>query len=189
MPRKPLIRVDNRPYHVTIRSNNKEWFDLPMKLVWKICIDALRQASFKYPVKIDSFVLMSNHYHLLLYTPNADIDKFMSVLNSTISREIRSYTGRINRIFGDRYRWKLINCDQYYQNVIRYVFQNPIKAKITKRCEDYLYSTLYYQLKNIEIGFTLPTKFIGSRFIEFINDDFESSEISKALRVSGPSHN
>ena len=33
------------------------------------------------PVKIEAFVLMSNHYHLLLYTPDANLDKFMNVLS------------------------------------------------------------------------------------------------------------
>ena len=131
-------------------------------------MDAINQASYKYPVEIDAFVLMSNHYHLLLITPNADIDKFMSILNTSISREIRFRTGRINRIFGDRYKWKLINCDKYYQNVIRSVFQNPLKAKISKRCEDYPYSTLYYQVRRIDLGIKLPKKYIEERFIKFI---------------------
>lgn len=169
MGRKTLQRVNNFPYHVTIRSNNKEWFDLPMDQIWKICIRSLCRARYKYPVKIEVFVLMGNHYHLLLYTPDADIDKFMHSLNSLLSKEIRSISGRINRIFGDRYKWSIVNCDKYYQNVIRYILQNPVRANIVKHCQDYKYSTLYYQVRNKQLPITLPEYFVQEDFLNFIN--------------------
>jgi len=81
MPRKNLIRTNLYPYHVTIRSNNKEWFDLPREIVWKICLRAMVLANQKHPVRIQAFVLMANHYHLLIWTPQCNLDRFMSVFN------------------------------------------------------------------------------------------------------------
>lgn len=81
-------------------------------------------------------------------------------MNSYISRDIRTYTGRINRIFGDRYRWQLITSDSYYQRVIRYIFQNPLRKGLVKKCEDYKYSTLYHQ----KYGDFFPCKLPGVEF-------------------------
>jgi putative transposase len=169
MGRKNLIRTDQYPYHVTIRTNNKEWFDIPMETVWKICKNCISRARDKVDVNIEAFVLMNNHYHLLLYTPDANLDKFMFFLNKYISHEIRTLTGRINRIFGDRYYWQIIQSDRRYQNVVRYIFQNPLRKKIVKRCENYRYSTLYYQARTDFFPCPLPQDFKSEYYLDFVN--------------------
>lgn len=191
MARKNLIRTNEYPYHVTIRSNNKEWFNLPLTEMWTICINAIRVSNFKVPVKVEAFVLMNNHYHLLLYTPNSNLDKFMNVLNSKISKDIRIRTNRINRVFGDRYKWKLITCNLYYKSVIRYIFQNPLEVKLVTKCEDYVFSTLYYQKRNISLGLELPQEFTSQNYIKYINEQIETQtkiEIKKSLKQIGISH-
>lgn len=189
MARKTLIRQNIYPYHVTIRSNNKEWFDLPSEDMWKLCLSSLTIANFKVPVKVEAFVLMNNHYHLLLFTPNANLDKFMKILNSTISGFIRRKTGRINHIFGGRYKWSLIDNLSYYQNVTRYIFQNPIRANLCKRCEEYKLSTIYYQVNKQQLPFSLPAKFTDQKFINYINERqnvFEDRKYKIALQSLGP---
>lgn len=187
MPRKNLIRTDKSPYHITIRSNNREWFNIPMNEMWKICLESLAKANTSHPVKIQAFVLMANHYHLIVWTPNCNLDKFMGILNSHISKVIRKKTGRINRIFGDRYKWSLITNQRYHLSCLRYVYQNPIQANITKRCEHYRYSTLYYVNKDIEFSFPLfnPIQKDKEHFIKWVNqktDDLEN--IRKGLQKS-----
>ena len=58
----------------------------------------------------------------------------------------------MNRIFGDRYKWKIITSEQYYLTVIKYILQNPLRALLVKKCEEYRYSTIFYQINNIAIG-------------------------------------
>lgn len=77
------------PYHITIRSNNREWFDIPLNEVWDIYVISILKANASSPVKIQAFLLMSNQYHLVLWTPDSNLDKFMYVLNSSISKMIR----------------------------------------------------------------------------------------------------
>jgi len=188
MARKRLIRTSEFPYHVTIRSNNKDWFDIPMDVLWSISQQALARAAFKYPVKIEAFVLMNNHYHLLLYTPNSDLDVFMHILNSSLSKGIRSRTGRINRVFGDRYKWSLIQTDRYYRNVVRYIFQNPVRAGLTKKCEDYKFSTLYYQVKKMRLPVKLPERFCDKNYLSEFNtiiDSEKCQEFKREIRSSG----
>ncbi len=188
MPRKKLIRTNLHPYHITIRSNNREWFDLPLQVVWNICMASLKISNTKYPVKLQAFVLMSNHYHLMLWTPNADLDKFMYVLNSSISKLMREQTGRINRIFGDRYKWSLIDDIKYYQTCLKYIYQNPLKAKIIQRCEDYKYSSIYYVSRNCDVGIDWHDPYMDSDeaiFFDWINTvESNSEEVGKALQKS-----
>ncbi|RZF21092.1 hypothetical protein DAY19_14020 [Halobacteriovorax vibrionivorans] len=171
MPRKSLIRTNTCPYHVTIRTNNKEWFDIPMPIVWSFCMKSINYANLHHPVEIQSFVLMSNHYHLMIWTPNSDLDKFMFFFNSHLSKLIRKYTGRINRIFGDRYKWSLIKDQKYYLNVLRYIYQNPLRKDLSSLCEEYEFSSLYHYINNQNLGFKLKDPIYGDKtsFLKWVN--------------------
>ena len=83
---------------------------------------------------------MNNHYHMLLYTPLENIDKFMQFFNQNLGKSIAKQAGRINRIFGASYKWNLIISGQYHKNVIRYIYQNPVRARLVSKCGDYPYS-------------------------------------------------
>ncbi|MBI2521822.1 MAG: transposase [Bdellovibrio sp.] len=177
MGRPNLIRINNLPYHITTRCNNREWFDLPLQRVWDICINSIAVANFKFPVQIEAFVLMNNHYHLLLYTPNADVDRFMHILNSNISKRLREETLRVNRIFGNRYSWIIIQDQNHYKNVVRYIFQNPLRAGLASRCENYPNSTLFYQVRGRSFSFKLPDRFKEEISLDFLNQEMSRDEM------------
>lgn len=178
MARKNLIRTNLFPYHVTIRCNNKEWFDLPLQQVWDICIHAIATANKSYPVNIQAFVLMSNHYHLMIWTPDANLDKFMFELNRNISKEIRKITHRINRIFGDRYKWSLITSDNYFFHVEKYIYQNPLVQKLVTRSEKYPYSTLHYLYHKKKLPFeTKNEREITAEYLYEVNQLFEDRDL------------
>lgn len=183
MPRKPLVRTSLYPYHVTSRANNKEWFELPLDQVWDICIKSMRAAYYKHPVDIISFVLMGNHYHLLVQTPHSNLDQFMYELNKNIAIDLKQRTGRINKIFGGRYKWCLISNMRYLANCYRYIYQNPLRANITKRCQDYPFSTLYYKSRGLHLGIPLCDKLgLADQFkLCWLNQKIEESE-EKAIR-------
>lgn len=145
MPRPKLIRTAEHPYHITTRSNNKEWFYIPTSDVWNHAYSILKNSEKKFNVKVDAFVVMNNHYHLCVYTPEANVDKFMNDFNLKLSKKISRQADRINRIFGARYHWSVIETNSYYFNVIRYIYQNPVRAEICQRCEDYPFSDLVFQ--------------------------------------------
>ena len=142
MPRKLLIRTADFPYHIVCRSRNRDWYDLPMKTMWKIALNSFAFAMEKYPVEINAFVLMSNHYHLLVTTPDANIDKFMFEFNRKFSELVRQNSGRINQIFGGRYEWSLVKDHYYLSTVYRYIYRNPVDAGIVAKVEDFPYSSL-----------------------------------------------
>ncbi len=185
MPRARTIRQSIYPYHVTTRSNDQMWFEIPMQEVWNIALRALRDAHERQPIELISFVLMNNHYHLILKTPLGNIDKFMMEFNARFSKGIRFQCKRRNRIWGGRYHWCLIKSNHYLQNCYRYVYQNPIRASIVSRAENYPYSTLFYIHRSI--NFIIPIfdqyGFKDDYGLKWLNDEIESiDKIRKGLK-------
>lgn len=183
MPRRPLIRSDIMPYHVTARSNNREWFSLPMDDVWKICKETLWQANDRHKIELVSFVLMSNHYHMIVRTPEANLDLFMYEFNKRLAVKLKDRSHFINHILGGRYKWCLIQSNQYLSNCYRYVYQNPLRAQMTDRCENYKYSTLHSIVHGSE--FSLPIfdqmGFKDPYMLRWLNEPVDEDELS-ALR-------
>ena len=68
MPRKKLIRTDLYPYHVYGRANNKEIFYIPLCDVWRLSCELFDKVTKDYGAQVHAFVLMPNHYHLLMST-------------------------------------------------------------------------------------------------------------------------
>lgn len=143
------------PYHVWARSNNQEWFFLPINRVWNIFLKQLSIVSERYEAQVISFVLMSNHFHLLVRTPLANLDEIMNYFMREASRAIGKEAGRINHVFGGRYKSTLITKSSYLYHAYRYVYQNPVAANLTSIVEVYPYSTLPVLLGTSTVPFAL----------------------------------
>ena len=180
MPRKNLIRSNSQPYHVTSRANNKEWFTLPMEDVWELTKKCLKEANEKHRIELISFVLMSNHYHMLVKTPEGNLDKFMYEFNKRLAQNLRDSSGRINHIFGGRYKWCLIQSQTYFLNCYRYVYQNPIRAELAIRCENYPYSSLYSLVYGREFPVPLHDSigFKDVHLLNWLNEKIHENEVN-----------
>lgn len=143
MARRPLIRTSDFPYHVTGRSNNKEWFYVPMMQCWDAFEEVLIATEVAYGIELHSFVLMSNHFHLTVSTPNKNLDEAMRYLLTEVSRRLRRISNRINHIFGNRYKWSVLTNPVAWSYVYKYVYRNPVTAGISPSCLTYPYSTLH----------------------------------------------
>lgn len=143
MPRPLTILTDNYPYHVTIRTNNSQFFSLNMEQCWDIFKNELITTQRKYNFEIHGFVLMTNHYHLVVSTPNKNLSKGLVFFHSQVSKKFGLLQNTKNHLFGDRYKWSLITSDPYYYNTLRYIYQNPVRAGIVRKVENYKFSTLY----------------------------------------------
>ena len=179
MPRKKLIRSKTLPYHVTARSNNKEWFQLPLNQVWELSKESLKEASEVHPVELISFVLMSNHYHMLLTTPQGNLDGFIYEFNKRLALKIKAKSGQINRIFGGRYKWCLIESQKYLINCYRYIYQNPVRAGVVTRPEDYEFSSLRAILGRSKFSVPLHDRygFKDEYGLNWLNETIDSVEL------------
>lgn len=143
MPRRKRIFTNEYPYHVYARANNKEWFCLPMDSMWEILSSHLNSIVSDYSCSIHSFVLMTNHYHLLLSThKDYDLGSVMQWLQASVTRAVNKESGRMNHVFGGRYKASLIRTAVAYQDIYKYIYRNPVRANICEKVQDYKYSSL-----------------------------------------------
>lgn len=196
MSKKHLIRTSRLPYHVVNQVNNREWFQLELQSVWKIFANELYAISLICGAKIHSFVLMSNHYHLMVSTPQMDLGKVMEYFSRSVTKTYNSKSGRRGHLFNGRYRWSLIDTPLYYAHALKYVYRNPVEAGMCERVEDHPYSSLHGLTGQSPLLFPALTEAIevygGSyvpedweRMMSWLNERYEDEDsevIRKALR-------
>lgn len=142
MPRKPLILSSEAPYHISVRSNNRDWFQVPLEDIWFFFSECLINTQSLFSCDYYAFVLMNNHFHLLMGTPKANLGEAMRHLLTEASRRIARASNRINKIFGARYRWTILHDPQAFAYVLKYDYRNPVRAGICDSVLQYPYSTL-----------------------------------------------
>ncbi|MEC9281589.1 MAG: transposase [Bdellovibrionota bacterium] len=187
MPRLPLIYTHELPYHITARTNNQEWFQLPLREVWNIFTSNLRYINRKFGFQIHAFVLMNNHYHLIgTCSENHNLAEVMGVFQTITAKEINIKSGNINHVYGKRYRASLIGDQFYYGAALKYVFRNPVTAKLCPKVENWQYSTVSsFQLKSyakIPISchyFEKPLVLFEKNLCSWFNDDFYDKDYIK----------
>lgn len=176
------------PYHVVARTNNHEFFKSHLGACWNVFSNELYDASEKRGLKIHAFVLMSNHFHLIASTTDKDLGFVMNRLMTNTSNKLNAFAGTRNHIFGGRYKGCLITTGFYFANCLKYVYRNPVKAKLVERVEDYSYSSIV----GVHLGFPvspcslakniLPGDF--QKLLNWFNQGFENqhdSSIGKGL--------
>jgi len=142
MPRKQHIISTERPYHVSSRANNKDWFALSMDETWEIFSNCLYLVRRAFNLRIHSFVLMSNHFHMLVTTPDGNLSEAMNYFLRETSKEISRRQKRSNHNFRQKYFRSLIKDDRHHSVVYKYIYQNPVRAGICEKAHQYKYSTL-----------------------------------------------
>ena len=190
MPRKPLIKTSEYPYHIYNRANNRKWWPIPIQDVWEIFIDQLQITGNKFDLNIHCFILMNNHYHMLIQTPHANLDKVMFDFNHKFSLRIGKKAGVINQILGSRYKWSLLVGENNLLKVYRYIYQNPIRAKSCTVIQNYPYHSLQFSINNFRkvfddlsliISHTKDYKF-ALQWINELSDNLKNEQIKKGLK-------
>lgn len=151
MGRKVFINNADLPYHVTARCINHDWFSLDMQNVWEIMTRHLYFTHLAFDVRIHAFLLMGNHYHLIIRTPNQNLSAAMRYFMRETSRELTHISSRINQTYGSRFHRSLLSTPLYYIHAYKYLYRNPVSAGICSQVEDYPYSTLHALLGNSRV--------------------------------------
>ncbi|SET36507.1 REP element-mobilizing transposase RayT [Nitrosomonas marina] len=159
MSRPLRIEYPNAWYHVMNRgAGYRNIFSSDTHRM--LFLDLLSQISKMFRVEIHGFCLMGNHYHLLIHTPEGNLQRAMRHLNGV-------YTQRHNRLettdgplFRGRYKAILIEPDAYLLNVSRYIHLNPVVAGVTSSARTYQWSSYRYYMGAKAMPEWLHTKFV-----------------------------
>lgn len=121
-----------------------------MPRVWEVFCEELTRTVHDHHLLIHSFILMSNHYHLIASTPEANISQCMHQFMGRTSRRLTREGNRINECFAGRHYKCILQHPNFYLNAYKYNYRNPVAAGMCDRVEDYPYSTLRILLKRTE---------------------------------------
>lgn len=127
MSRLARARSESGYYHIAARGVGKRIiFEDDSDREFFIAL--LKKLIARCPVKIVSWVLMDNHYHLLCKADLSDLEHFMRSLNTSYSQYFNGIHGHIGHVFQGRYSSFPIDDDSYLIDVIRYIHLNPLEA-------------------------------------------------------------
>jgi putative transposase len=140
MSRPLRITYPGAWYHVMNRGRRGEkifFVDADRKAF----ITVLQEAAELWNLRISAYCLMSNHYHILIQTPDGNLSRGMRHINGV-------YTQRFNRrrkiegqLFRGRYKAVLVEADSHLLEVMRYIHRNPLRAGMVKFLNDYHWSS------------------------------------------------
>lgn len=140
MPRYARKQSDSSTYHIMLRGINREKIFLDEKDKYRF-IDTLKRFKEKCKYKIYAYCLMDNHIHLLIKEKEEPINVTMKRIGVSYVSYFNKRHRRIGHLFQDRYLSEAIEDDSYLLTVMRYIHNNPIKAKITAEPDEYKWSS------------------------------------------------
>jgi REP element-mobilizing transposase RayT len=157
MARSIRIQSAGAYYHVMARGNRREdiFHDDDDR---RFFLHTLSQACEMTGWRVHAWVLMSNHYHLFLQTPEPNLVAGMSWLQNTLTRRYNVRHRKWGRLFGDRYKAVVVEGEDryHYQTLMDYIHLNPVRAGIL--CPKAKQSVLDYQWSSVAGGYALPPK-------------------------------
>ena len=163
MARPLRIQFPGAFYHVTSRGNEQ-------KNIYKSEQDRekflsyLESAVERYGAVIHVYCLMSNHYHLLLETPNSNLSQIMRHINGAYTTYYNTKRKRAGHLFQGRFKAILVEKDQYATTLSRYIHLNPVRAGITAKPVEYDWSSYRFYTGSQKTPEWITTEFILGYF-------------------------
>jgi len=169
------------PHHVVQRGNNREKVFLHDEDKEKY-LSFLKKYSDKWNSPILAYCLMSNHVHLLTRpTKNESLYKMMQGITLCYTQYINRTYKRTGRLWESRYHSSIVDKEKYLWGVARYIEQNPMRAKIVNKAEDYPHSSAKAHIHGVKDEILGEALFEGRQredYIELMKASIKEEEIN-----------
>ena len=173
MPRFSRESINTTYFHVMTQGINKSYiFDKPedIKYYIKIMYELIKE----HNLSIIAYCIMNNHTHMLIHAEKTtELSRYMQRLNSKYASYYNKKYNRVGYVFRDRYKSEGIYSERQYYTCIKYIYDNPVKAGICDRPEDYLYSN--YR--------KYPTQKIDSKYTFIDIEETKEKEYKKVIDI------
>ncbi len=141
MARQPRLALPGYPHHVIQRGNNRQPIVLDeadRRMLYSLWLEE----SQRHKVAVNAYVLLDNHFHMLLTPPS---DEAMSLMMQSVGRTyVRYFNKRHNRsgtLWEGRYKSSLIDSEGYLLTCMAYIDLNPVRAGLAESAEDFSWSS------------------------------------------------
>lgn len=146
MARLPRLILPGQPHHVILRGNNRQaifYSDLDRQQM----LAMLAEVSTQYSVAIHAYVLMDNHFHLLLTPPAADaLSRMMQALGRRYVGWFNARHQRSGTLWEGRFRAGLIEGERHLLACMRYIELNPVRAGLCAEPAQWPWSSAAHHL-------------------------------------------
>jgi len=147
----------------------------------------MRELTRLWGLKVHAYCLMNTHYHLLLQTPKGELSRAMRHLDGIYTLKFNRLHGRGGPLFRGRYKAILIDAEEYFLTVARYIHHNPVDAGIVRDINQYKWSSHRGYLDKKKCPDWLDTEALLARFGKGRHrvkqyQDFMHSRVEKELR-------
>jgi len=123
-------------FHVTMRGNARATI-FHDDHDYDVFLRMLRETAETFEWILHSWCVLPNHFHLLVETPRANLGRGMMVLNGSYARRYNAKFDRVGHVFQTPYRSKLVETDEHFMEAVRYIANNPVRAKLCERAADW----------------------------------------------------
>ena len=151
MARPLRIEYEGAFYHVTARGNERKRIYFSKRDYEKFK-EYIEDAQEKYSCLLHAYVFMTNHYHMIWETPQANISKVMHFINGSYTNYINRKRNRSGHLFQGRYKAILVDQDSHLLELSRYIHLNPVRAGIVEKPEDYFNSSYRSYIRDRKDG-------------------------------------
>ncbi|WP_040725099.1 transposase [Thiomicrorhabdus sp. Kp2] len=171
MTRPLRIEFAGALYHVTSRGNAQEdiYRDDKDRTMF---LEILKEVCERFNWVIHAYCLMSNHYHLLVETPDGNLSKGMRHLNGVYTQRFNRTHNRVGHVFQGRYKAILVQKDSYLLELARYIVLNPVRANKVLTAQDWPWSSY-----RSTAGFTSVENWLT---VDWILSSFSDQKINAA---------
>ena len=139
MSRPLRLELSGGLYHVTSRGDRREdiFLDDTDREAW---LEILAQCCERYNWAIHAWCQMTNHYHLVVETAEANLAAGMRQFNGVYTQRVNRRHRRVGHVFQGRYKAILVERDSYLLELARYVVLNPVRAAMVKHARQWKWS-------------------------------------------------
>jgi len=182
MARPLRVDIGDLVYHAINRSNGRHII-FEKEAQYRDFEYLLNEMKEEYGMRILAYVLMPNHWHLLLYPKHdGDLSKSMSWLGTAHTRRYHSQTGTIGggHLYQGRYKSFLVEDDAHLLTVLKYIERNPVRANLAKHPEDWHWGSAYRRLLGTDKERSLladPPTPLPHNYREWINSPEPSEQL------------
>lgn len=140
MSRPLRVEYSGALHHVTARGNERRAIfrdDVDREAY----LELLARYRNRFGFRVHAYCLMTNHVHLAIETSAIPLSRVMLALHGSYSQAFNRRHGRVGHLFQGRYKAFLVQKDRYLLALVRYIHENPVKARIVKTPEQFLWSS------------------------------------------------
>ncbi|NMA87306.1 MAG: hypothetical protein GX968_08285 [Tissierellia bacterium] len=148
MARAKRIEYKGAMYHLIQRGSNRE-FIFKNDIYKGYLIKLIKEAKGKHGFNFYGYVIMGNHYHLLIQTMDIPISKIMHEINLNYAKYYNYKENRTGPVFGDRYKGILVENETYLLQLLKYLHLNPVEAGICPSVDNYKWSSDVFYRRNM----------------------------------------